>query len=289
MHVIILLLILILICYLIANWQITLPIGLFLIYLCSIAAREKNAKGKWRFHIFWWIFQLMVICGIVYGEKIVDFLDDFITEYDHRYDPMVSRGITVIDYDSLHNVELSDSLEARDGKHIFGGLEVGMSPFNVFIHVKRMGGMDDFNIGNVYFNYVRRHYYNNDLYGISMSFNDFNDYTRAETLLAFLKQKYGNPHLYTKDEYSYKSEWHLKYKHIVIESKGGHYSGNLYIYQPEMLAGKIKEENQKEQKRRDKLLKKKQKEAEKLKLELQKEIEKSRKKEEKNRLLQNGL
>ena len=290
MHVIILLLIIIAIIYLIIHWKISVPVILFLAYLSSIFARTNPIKNKFRFHALWWSFQLMLIGGIIYGEQVIDFMDDILTEYSHDYDRLVSRGISTIENDDYkRNMMLNDSLEAKDGKHIFGGLEVGMSPFEAICHIRDNKEIDNFHIGNIHFDWLRRSYYKNDLYGISMDFRDDEKYTDADSLVCFLKQKYGEPHLYIKDESTFRAEWHFNYKHIAIDCISRLKEGTLYIYQPDMLANKIADEAQKEQERMNKILKEQKELEEKQRQEELRLEEEQRQKEEKNRLLQNSL
>lgn len=232
----------------------------------------------------------MIIGGIIYNEPIIGFMDDLITEYDQRYDEIVSKNrMTSNDSYKKPNIELNDSLAKVDGNHLFGGLKVGMSPFEVVCHIRKMGGLDVFHVGNVYFNWCRRNYFENELYGISMSFGDIDNYAYADSLVCFLKQKYGNPHLYVKKEAYFSAKWCFNYKHIAVDSKGRLLGGVLYIYHPVIMANKMAVEVQKEREYMDKLLKEKQKREDEEKQEKLKLMEELREKEEKNSRLQNGL
>lgn len=248
MHVILLFLILVLIYFLIINWEISLPAFIFLVYLAFTFARKEPIKHKWRFHFLWCFFQLAIVLGIVYREEIGDFLWKVENEYSSwRGDVLMSSRMKYVE---ASFVEGTADVETSDKDIIIGGLKFGMSPFRVVCLLESTKELESFHIGEVRFGKLERFYDDNELYGITLKFHDssYKGLSDAESVTRFLEQKYGNAHFSFKNDSAFKVEWLFDYKHIVVEKVAEAYNGVLSIYHPGMLKEKIRKKKEAEEK-----------------------------------------
>lgn len=248
MHVILLFLILVLIYFLIINWEITLPAFVFLVYLCFTFVRDEPIKHKWRFHFLWCFFQLAIVLGIVYREEIGDFL--WKVECEYRF----GLGDELMDcrmkYVEIPSVEGTTEVEISNKDIIIGDLKFGMSPLRVACVLESNEELENFHIGNVKFETLERFYDENELYGITLKFHDSSrkGLSDAESVTCFLEQKYGNAHFSFKNDSAFKVEWLFDYKHIVVEKVAEAYNGVLSIYHPGMLKEKFRKKKEAEEK-----------------------------------------
>lgn len=245
MHVILLLLILILIYFLIVNWEISLPAFIFLLYLCFTFGRIEPIKHKWRFHFLWWFFQLSIVFGIVYREEIGDFLFKVEREYNSLDNQQLANRMKCVDISSVDG--MTDTNTSDKGV-IIGDLKFGMSPFRVVCLLESSKELENFHIGNVKFKNLERFYDENELYGITLEFHDYseNGLADADSVACFLEQKYGKAHIVLKNDSVLKSEWLFDHKHIVVEKVAEDYDGGLSIYHPGMLKEVIRKKKEME-------------------------------------------
>lgn len=287
MHVIILVLLLLLLYFLIVNWEISLSVLIFLTYLAVTFVRDNPIKNKWRFHSIWWFFQLTLILGIVYREDIVDFCWKWSMEDSPWNDELLDSRMN----DASFVQYLTDDIDmdAPQNDVVIGGLRFGMSPFMVVRILDASKELNYFDIGSVNFHDTERYYYDDKLYGVTMGFYNPSDSeaSNADSVVRFLSQKYGEAHVFLKNDSIFKAEWLFNLKHIVVEKLVSDNHGILSIYHPEMLRRKIqnlKEEEEKERQEFEERMRiKKEKEIE----AIQKAEEEKREREEKNdRLLE---
>lgn len=284
--------VLVIIVLLIINWKIALPILLFLIYLFSALMRQSKT-GRWRFHIIWWVVQLMLITSIIYGKQIITFADKLITEYSNNYDTIYS--INEVDYTDPHIVALSDSLQAADGRHLFAGLEVGMTPLSTVCHLWPLDELNDFHINGVHFFDFDRYYYKNRLYAIGLEYNETEDYSKSDTLVHFLTQKYGPPHLDIRNDSTYNVQWNFIHKNIIVQPHRlsrilkSWSNAILYIGHPQLRIEKEEAEHRKWEKENEKRMKKEQRKKQKQEKAEQKRIEAEQQKQERIRQIQDGI
>ena len=253
MHVILLFLILVLIYFLIINWEISLPAFIFLVYLCFTFVRDEPIKHKWRFHFLWCFFQLAIVLGIVYREEIGDFLWKVENEYSSwRDDVLMSSRMKYVE---ASFVEGTADVETSDKDIIIGGLKFGMSPFRVVCWLESTKELESFHIGEVRFGKLERFYDDNELYGIVFEFHNYlvKDLAGADSVVRFLGQKYGKAHIAIQNDSVFKTEWLFDYKHIVVEKVAVSYNGILSIYHPGMLKEKFRKKEEKEAKERQEL------------------------------------
>lgn len=232
-------------------WQVAIPIFLFLVYLVAIfLCRPIKHKG-W-FHGLWWLLQLSVMVAIVWGATIAEYYSEYskaadssdmlMSEANHRLMRMM------LDEEDSLTVVQDRVLDEENGKQLFGGMEVGMSPYEVRSLVReKQEALGNFRIDKVWFQMPERYYYRRGLYGVSMGFMDFYEgepHAAADTVVAFLKQKYGEPHLFGKNEEHFNAVWRFEHKYIVVKTHQvlhtkAHPYYVLLIYQPELLKRKL--------------------------------------------------
>lgn len=246
MHVIGLLLIIILIYLAIVHWYITVPLLLFLVYLGYIYIPQKPKKHPVRFHTLWWIFMLCVVTLICNRENIHDFYRMMNSEtrtYQDREDPLVEHAIAQSD-----GMLTGIGTQASPSQDLYGGLTIGMSPFQVTWRLTLHPELDsDFTIDNVRLFPPNRHYFDNRLYGISFGIsNDTCKISNARTVVRFLSKKYGEPHHCTSTDTLYQALWQFTDKHILVKCLPNEYTNTLYLFHPIPLLQKIEAVHQKE-------------------------------------------
>lgn len=246
MHVLVLLLILFLIYLVIIHWYISVPLVIILTYLGYTYIPQKPKKNPVRFHTLWWIFMLTVVTLICYRDDIQTFHYKMRLEtndYWDREDPLVEYAIAQPD-----GILTGSNTQASPSQELYGGLTIGMSPFQVTWHFTQHPELDTtFTIHNIKLYSPNRYYFDNRLYGLSFSIcNDICKISNARTVAQFLSKKYGEPHICTSSDTLYQALWQFTDKYILVKCLPNDYTGSLYLFHPTMLLQKIEAIHQKE-------------------------------------------